>query len=245
MKQVTVPGINADKDRMGAGQRHYDEEPTECPICHVTIIAENLNTGFASPKWLELFFRCTNRNCSRSFIALYDYDRPLGPGNPSPCYKLNCCFPVEPMLKPISADIAALSPTFVKIYAQAQSAEDHGLDEIAGPGFRKALEFLIKDYAISLATTPEAIAEIKRIMLQPVIKKYLGGDKLPIVSSRAAWLGNDETHYERRWVGKDLADLKKLISAIEHFIAMETLVANLPTEMPDPNAPPPSAPPKP
>jgi hypothetical protein len=245
MKQIMVPGISPDKDRMGNGQRWYDEEPTECPVCHVTIIAENLNSGFASPKWLELFFRCTNPNCSRSFIAMYDYDGPLGPGNPISRYKLKCCFPVEPTLKLTSPDIATVSPMFVKIYAQAQSAEDYGLDEIAGPGFRKALEFLVKDYAISLATTPEAVAEIKKIMLQPVIKKYLGGDKLPIVSSRAAWLGNDETHYERRWVGKDLSDLKKLISAVEHFIAMEKLVANLPTEMPDPNAPPPTAPPKP
>lgn len=121
----------------------------------------------------------------------------------------------------------------MKIFAQAQTAEDQGLDEIAGPGFRKALEFLIKDYAISLAPNDDAAAEIRKILLGAVISKYLGGDKLPIVSKRAAWLGNDETHYERRWVGKDLADLKKLIAAVEHFIAMEILVAALPTEMPD------------
>jgi hypothetical protein len=55
------------------------------------------------------------------------------------------------------------------------------------------------------------------------------------LSKRAAWLGNDETHYKRRWTGKDLDDLKKLISAVEHFIAMEVLVRELPTEMPDPS----------
>ena len=127
-----------------------------------------------------------------------------------------------------------LSPSFVRIFTQAQAAEDHGLDEIAGPGYRKALEFLIKDYAISIAPNPEAVEEIKRLRLQPVIAKYLSGDKLPVVSTRAAWLGNDEVHYERRWVGKDLADLKRLISATIHFIAMERLVANLPLDMPDP-----------
>jgi hypothetical protein len=122
----------------------------------------------------------------------------------------------------------------VKISAQAQTAEDQGLDEIAGPGFRKALEFLIKDYAISLTTDEAVKDEIRKILLNTVITKYLSGEKLPIVSKRAAWLGNDETHYERRWVGKDLEDLKKLISAVEHFIAMEKLAASLPVEMPDP-----------
>jgi len=71
------------------------------------------------------------------------------------------------------------------------------------------------------------------VPLNTVITKYLSGDKLPVVSKRAAWLGNDETHYERRWVGKDLQDLKKLIQAVEHFIAMERLVAAFPVAMPD------------
>jgi hypothetical protein len=126
----------------------------------------------------------------------------------------------------------------VKIWTQAQQAEDGGLDEIAGPGFRKALEFLVKDYAISLVQKETEKTAIKAAPLQSVIKNYLSGDKLPVVSSRAAWLGNDETHYERRWVDKNLIDLKKLIAATEHFIAMEKLVAALPTEMPDPKAPP-------
>lgn len=75
---------------------------------------------------------------------------------------------------------------------------------------------MVKDYAISLAQAAEpdeqkrkhAVEDIKHLQLQAVIKKYLGTDKLPIVSSRADWLGNDETHYERRWVGKDLSDLR-------------------------------------
>lgn len=151
-------------------------------------------------------------------------------------YKFERSLPVEPKPIIVTADISELSPLFVKIIAQAQSAEDHGLDEIAGPGFRKALEFLIKDYAISLTPDDNAKNEIRRMPLNSVITNYLDGDKLPVVSKRAAWLGNDETHYERRWVGKDLQDLKKLIEAVEHFIAMERLVAALPIEMPEANA---------
>jgi hypothetical protein len=104
------------------------------------------------------------------------------------------------------------------------------LTEVAGPGFRKALEFLVKDYAILL--NPQQAEAIKQKQLASVIKEFLPGDKLGVVSSRAAWLGNDQTHYECRWVGKDLQDLKKLIDATAHFIAMERLVADLPVDMP-------------
>jgi hypothetical protein len=102
--------------------------------------------------------------------------------------------------------------------------------DVAGPGYRKALEFLIKDYAIQL--NPGHDDEIRTGQLAAVIRGFLAGDKLIVVSSRAAWLGNDETHYERRWIGKDLQDLKKLINATVHFIAMERLAADLPTDMP-------------
>ena len=183
-----------------------------------------------------MYYRCVNQKCLKSFIAIYDLDRGRTTSPSVQHFQLKRCVPVEPQASGVADEITALSPSFVKIYAQAQTAQDHGLDEIAGPGFRKALEFLVKDYAISLQTDDNAKDEIKKIQLGSVTAKYLPGDKLPVVSKRAAWLGNDETHYERRWVGKDLEDLKKLISAVEHFIAMEVLVKELPAEMPDPAA---------
>ena len=39
----------------------------------------------------------------------------------------------------------------------------------------------------------------------------------------AIWLGNDETHYERKWVDKDIDDLKTLIDLTLHWINYETL----------------------
>lgn len=38
-------------------------------------------------------------------------------------------------------DISELSPQFVKIYNQALAAESYSLDEIAGLGYRKSLDF--------------------------------------------------------------------------------------------------------
>lgn len=207
--------------------------PEECPLCHAKVVPENITQGFFADQWLEMYYRCVNTKCMRAFIARYQRDAGLSTVQRMATYLLHSSLPVEPLEQVVSADILTLSPSFARISAQARTAEEHGLDEIAGPGYRKALEFLIKDYAISLQSDDRAKDEIKAIQLGNVIAKYLTGDKLPIVSKRAAWLGNDETHYERRWVGKDLEDLKKLIEAVEHFIAMEILVKELPAGMPD------------
>jgi hypothetical protein len=183
--------------------------------------------------WLESIYHCTNEKCHRSFIAYFEDSKTMY-GNQQ-VFNFVTMFPVTPQIPDFSSDISIISPSFVTIYSQAKSAEDHQLQDIAGPGYRKALEFLVKDYAISLHPTDEA--EIKRNQLVPVITKFLSGDSLPVVSTRAAWLGNDETHYERRWLGKDLTDLKKLIDATVHFITMQRLVADLPIDMPDPKKP--------
>jgi hypothetical protein len=40
------------------------------------------------------------------------------------------------------------SGDFLEIYRHAAFAEGDALDQICGPGYRKALEFLIKDYIV-------------------------------------------------------------------------------------------------
>jgi len=46
------------------------------------------------------------------------------------------------------------------------------------------------------------------------------------VAERATWLGNDETHYYRKWENKDISDLKALlrltINAIENQLLAES-----------------------
>jgi hypothetical protein len=43
--------------------------------------------------------------------------------------------------------------------------------------------------------------------------------------SRPTWLGDDETHYERRWIDKDMGDLKRMIDLVLHWIQAEQLTA--------------------
>ena len=84
-----------------------------------------------------------------------------------------------------------------------------GLDNIFGIGLRKALEFLIKDYIIHTKSATEE--EIKSQFLGFCIKNYIDSEKIKDCALRAAWLGNDEVHYERIWTNKDANDLDSLI----------------------------------
>jgi hypothetical protein len=60
------------------------------------------------------------------------------------------CFPWEPTEPTVPFEIQEVSPNFKTLHSEALAAESYGLTEIAGIGFRKALEFLINDYCAGL-----------------------------------------------------------------------------------------------
>lgn len=115
----------------------------------------------------------------------------------------------KPKYLSVSDEIIAISPSFHQIYKQAEIADSVGLDQISGLGYRKSLEYLIKDFCIHY--NKDKSESIKKAMLAQVISNYIGDTNIKDCAERAAWLGNDETHYEKRWLDKDINDLKKLI----------------------------------
>lgn len=130
-----------------------------------------------------------------------------------------------------SETVNEISNIFTTIYNQAYAAEQQNLTEICGVGYRKALEFLIKDYAI--LNKPAEKEKIEKKLLGPCITEYVDDAKVKSVAKRAVWLGNDETHYIRKWEGKNLEDLKKLIDLTIHWIEMEALTKSFETDMPE------------
>jgi len=126
--------------------------------------------------------------------------------------------------------IQKISADFVSVYREAEEAELRNLKLVCGPGYRKALEFLIKDYVIKL--NPGKDDEIKRMNLGKCISDFVKNDKVRGVAARAVWLGNDETHYLRKWEEKDLQDLKNLITLTVLWIRMEELTEAAIKEMP-------------
>lgn len=129
-------------------------------------------------------------------------------------------------------DIIDVSQNYCTIYNQANKAEQCGLKEVAGIGYRKSLEFLIKDYLISIK--PEDSDNIKKKALAKCISDDVENNNIKNVAKRAAWLGNDETHYVRLWEDKNIEDLKKLISLCCHWIIDEIETAKIINEMAEP-----------
>jgi hypothetical protein len=121
--------------------------------------------------------------------------------------------PKDPM---VPNEIKALSKDYFTLYKQSAHAEALKLDQIAGCGYRKALEFLVKDFAISRAS--DKAEAIKSAFLGNCISEFIEDANVKKCATLAAWLGNDESHYVRKWEEKDIGDLKVLIQLTEAWI---------------------------
>jgi hypothetical protein len=213
----------------GSVQVEVDKFPDSCPICHHAIEAILKNVAHNkedNPGKLEVVFLCPRIACQSLFIAGYvtrthiraDYFHYVGSA------------PFLPLRVEFDEHISAISPQFCTIFNESQNAEHQDWKLIAGPGYRKALEFLVKDYLCH--SIPDKATEIKQLQLGPCIDTYVDNDKIKQMAKRAAWLGNDETHYIRKWEDKDLEDLKKTLELTVHWISMEELTKSVLTDMP-------------
>lgn len=207
------------------GQASIISLPNNCPFCHKSITPNPL-FGHKNGKILEVQMSCPNYDCNSSFIAYYEVG-----GTSSNFYYQNKTSQGTLIGRNFTETITELSQMFDKIYNQALTAEQQNLTEICGVGYRKALEFLIKDYSIS--KHPEQKEKIEKKTLSSCIKDYIEDSRIKTVAKRAVWLGNDETHYIRKWEGKNLSDLKKLIDLTLHWVEMEKLTESFEDEMPE------------
>ncbi len=191
--------------------------PTLCPHCGVAIDPKEISANYANVNKGDVSHRvflgllCTN--CLRAFTAEYEH---------SLAFDESSCIGIYPELHTNvehSKEIQELSPMFVQVYSEAHRAEESNLKEICGMGYRKALEFLIKDYAICLHSDKEE--EIKKTPLAKCIEKYIDSNRIKTLATASAWLGNDETHYVRKHEDYDLNHLKSFIKATEAFIDSE------------------------
>ena len=186
-----------------ASVAQYD---VECPFCKTRIIPNYLCVDHDT-----LYASCPNEFCGKHFV--------LSKGSN---YGFTVIEPnTSPQNKIFNEIITAISPQFASIYNQAYHAEQMRLDQICGVGYRKALEFLIKDYLISKETDAQVIENIKKKFLNNCIQENVQNDNIKNVAKRAVWLGNDETHYVRQWEDKDVQYLKKLIDLTVRWIENE------------------------
>lgn len=225
--------ISFEDENINGGIRNIeiDKLPERCPFCHELAnptqkgVNLNSNQSYISDSLLvyEIFFICSNKSCQKAFIGYY---KRIG-NNDFELINLSKGFYVKTKF---SAEISSVSPKFEQIYNQASAAEQDRLFEICGSGYRKALEFLIKDYAISKNANKRDI--IEGTFLGNCIDEYIADINIKNVSKRAAWLGNDESHFVRDWEGKNLTDLKRLLELTVNWIKMEIRTKDYENDMP-------------
>lgn len=189
------------------------EFPKKCPLCGVAVEATHIHSSFNgnyASAYSNVFSTFFCPACEQCFIGFYRLNQ----------YGKICLFGFEPrnnLEKRIFTDnISLLSPDFCRIYNQAYAAQQQSLNDIAGISYRKALEFLIKDYAIFFY--PDDSEKIKNMMLSQCINTYIDNRRIKRLATASAWIGNDETHYTRKLEEYSTTDLIAFINAIVSFI---------------------------
>jgi hypothetical protein len=203
-----------------------EDLPSKCPNCHRSITPNPLIGHFCEIDGLrEVFLFCPDKKCRKSFIGYY-----TGLGNNF--YQFTGKTSKGTIIgREFTESIKEISNNFVNIYNESFKAEQQELKQICGVGYRKSLEFLIKDYCISVNEGKEET--IKKSTLSQCINNFVPDSRIQSVAKRASWIGNDETHYTKIWEGKSLKDLKSLIDLTIHWIEMEKLTLSFQEEMPD------------
>ena len=217
--QVTV--ISNDRRKIGL---EVDKFPDECPYCHRGIEANFLYGYLNESKYLDLSFFCPRTDCQNHFVGRYDW-------NIYNNIYLKHVYLGRQKTKEFSDIIKDISKDFIEIYQQAEIAEENGLTQICGVGYRKALEFLIKDYIISKDASLKD--EVEKSLLGKCINDHIKDERIKGIAKRATWLGNDETHYIRKWIDKNVSDLKILIDLTVHWIETEALTDKMISLMPE------------
>lgn len=124
-----------------------------------------------------------------------------------------------------SEHICNLSPRFVQTYSESDTAYKNGLLTICGGGFRKALEYLVYDYAVF--KYPDKEDEIQKKDLYGRINTYLSAaEDIQDLADAARKLGNDFTHI----ITKGDSDY-----SLENLRAFITLLASDISEIISPN----------
>lgn len=177
--------------------------PSICPYCGYVVKMESRG-GFKSINTL-ITFECPH--CNELSAALYN-DSKYEPLRIFPSQKAKS--------NKIPEEILIISPKFENLYLQAISAEDNDLPELAALAYRRALEFLVKDFCIHLFPNDENA--IKKEHLNFSIKRleYIS-PLITNIANKIRIIGNDYTHYLSK-LDYTAADMKKFIGILMPFI---------------------------
>jgi len=206
--------------------RRTAKKPNVCPHCHIINNVEE--KWWYDSKDTDLVncyisaWECSNDKCLKIFMALYKEKEgewfiftrflnwtPKWPNWPEVIINLKDWNELAEL--EVQETKSIKQNRFMKTYLQSLQAEQNWLDEIAWMGFRKAIEYLVKDWAIQ--KNPKEKQLIQKMWLKKVIDDYYDWD-LKWILERATWLWNDQSHYIKLFEEFDIEHLKELINLI-------------------------------
>ncbi len=229
MSQNVLARYETSEKTIAKAALELDAFPDSCPLCH-----QGIEPIFRSA-WLDnphvaILFQCPRSRCRRLFLSMYDKNERAYMGGPD-VFDLKGSAPWKPREHIFPDEIKTISSMFCTIYNESEEAEQRGLKNICGPGYRKALEFLIKDYVTNEKGV--AVESIRGANLGTCIDEHIDDENIKDCAKRAAWLGNDQTHYDMKWEDKVLNDLKNLIELTVTWIHSEYVTKKIKEEMPE------------
>lgn len=207
-KDIVVANLNTGCDEYASVKLAH-----VCPICGHALSPDVLYSSlieYENNEDNKLFILNYCPNCDNEFMSIHSYDFSDGG------YLFDSSAPVHFSDHTFSDNIQSLSPQFALTYNESLRAENLGLNSICGMGYRKALEFLIKDYVIS--KFPEEKAKIEQLPLAQCIGTYISDERLKTLAKASAWLGNDQIHYVQKHTSHGIKALKQFINAFVTFI---------------------------
>lgn len=193
------------------------DEVTQCPLCGTGIAPNYLISAYYHTRQDDCDIPagvclCVCPSCNDAFFVKYDFQDQTSTLPLVVAPKNHIPRKFDPVLNDVS-------PKFIEIYNQAEFAEINGLNEISGMAYRKALEFLIKDYIIR--KEPDGKSTIEEMTLSNCIANKVVDKRIQDCATGATWLGNDFSHYKRRHSEYEIEDLKAFIDATVYWIMME------------------------
>lgn len=176
------------------------EKPSICPHCGIGTDASLVNKTHFSANGMMLLIataKCTACGKEFFFTCLHNND---------PVAKTVCLYPDKPFTPYVNDTLSKISERFIEMYNQALFSEHGGNLDLAAIGYRASLEILVKDYAINELKEPPQDVEKKSLF--SAIGDYLHQSELISTADVIRILGNDHTHYKRKYPQHDFSLLK-------------------------------------
>jgi len=198
------------------------EIPDNCPVCDGKMQAQLTSKDFVfrPHKHAQLIASFLCPICEELYMGRFSVTQYIEDKR-QVIVELECLYPTTNGIKLFNEEISKISPMFSQIYNDALNAENQGLITICGMGYRKAVEFIIKDYLINCKNEDAEL--IKKLELGRCINEKIQDGNIKLVASRCAWLGNDQSHYFNKHPEVGIDILKKLIDAIVYWIHIESI----------------------